>query len=51
MKLLEDNALHSDVINSLIEEVMNIMAHSPDRCTVWLLAKRVIESMKQIRNA
>ena len=39
MKLVEDNArvyIHSDVINSLTEEGMNIMAHaaySPDRCT------------------
>ena len=37
MKLLEDNArahIHSDIINSLTEEGMNIMAHpsySPDR--------------------
>ena len=39
MKLLEDNArahIHSDVINYLTEEDINIMAHSPyspDRCT------------------
>ena len=40
MKLLEDNArahIHSDVINYLIEEGINTMAHPPysfDRCTV-----------------
>ena len=37
MKLLEENVpshTHSDVINYLTEEGINIMAHSPDRCTV-----------------
>ena len=47
MKLLENNTrsyIHCDVINSLREEGMNIMAHSPDRCPVWLLAKQLYEA-------
>ena len=45
MKLLEENArphIHSDVINFLTEQGINIMAHplySPSRCTMWLLTK------------
>ena len=37
IKLLEDNYIHSDVINHLTEEGINTMPYppiSPDRCTV-----------------
>ena len=47
IKLLDDNArahIHSDVIDYLTEEGMNIMAHPPNRCTVRLLGKRLDEA-------
>ena len=37
MKLLDDTArshIHSDVINYLTEQGIDIMPYSPDRCTV-----------------
>ena len=49
IQLLDDNAgphRHWDVINYLTEEGINIMPHppySPDRCTMWLLVKRLYQ--------
>ena len=45
MRLVEENArsnIHSDVVNHIGEEGLNIMAHpaySPDHFTVWLLGQ------------